>query len=163
MSVLETLMSSPRTALIVPVEGASLCPGSDRWEAFFGGLRGTRLDVFGLYPIVGLMHERDARRAPHHVAAHGTMKDKAAIEEGAVRLRTWLYADGPSYPQIVFLAGGPLAPIWSRAVGGTPVASRVKLVSVGGARGAGAAVMQGLPRLENSITCTRLLHVLGRA
>lgn len=157
-------MSLPRTALIVPVEGESLCPGSPRWEAHFGGIRGPNVDVFGLYPIAGPMHERDAKRAPHHVAAHGTTKDRGAIEEAAVRLRAWLYAEGPSYPQIVFLAGGPLAPIWTRAVAGTPVAQRVKLVTVrngSDTRGAGATVVQGLPGLESSITRTRLLHALG--
>ena len=158
-------MSPPRSALIVPVEGESLSPGSERWESFFKGLRATSLDVYGLYPIVGIMHERDALRSPHFVAAHGTMKDRSAIEEGALRLRTWLYTDGSSYDQIVFLAGGALTPIWSRAVAGTPAAHRVKIVPVrnlASARGSASRVVQGLPGLESVVTRSRLLNVLGR-
>ena len=158
-------MSPPRSALVVPVEGESLSPGSERWESFFKGLRAASLDVYGLYPIVGIMHERDALRSPHFVAAHGMMKDRNAIEEGALRLRAWLYAEGPSYDQIVFLAGGALTPIWSRAVAGTPAAPRVTIVplrNTTSTRGAGSRVVQGLPGLESVITRNRLLNVLGR-
>lgn len=158
-------MHPPRVAVIAPVEGDSLCPGSERWESFFSGIRGPRVEIFGLYPIAGLVHERDARRAPRLLSAHGIMRDRAAIEESALRLRTWMYADGPSYDRFVFLAGGPLTPIWTRAVAGIPAARRVKLVPVrnlAAARGSASRSVQGLPGLERSVTRARLLNAIGR-
>lgn len=165
MSILSSLMSPPTSAIVVPVEGESLSPGSPRWEAFFGGIRAPGIDVFGLYPIVGIMHERDARRSPHYVAAHGSMGERHAIEEGALRLRAWFYAQAPSYDQVVFLAGGPLTPIWSRAVAGTPAAHRVRVIPVrngNATRGMGAAAVQGMPGLDGIITRTRLVNAIGR-
>ena len=158
-------MSPPTSAIVVPVDGGSLSPGSPRWEAFFGAIRAPGIDVFGLYPSVGIMHERDARRSPRYVAAHGSMGERHAIEEAALRLRTWLHAHSPAYDQVVFLAGGPLTPIWSRAVAGTPAARRVKVIPVrnGSAmRGAGAAAAQGMPGIDGLITRTRLLSAIGR-
>jgi hypothetical protein len=164
VSILEALMSPPRAAVVVPVEGDSLSPGSTRWEAFFGRLRSPRVDVFGLYPILGPMHERDAARSPHFVSAHGQMKDRNAIEEGALRLRAWLYADGPAYDRIVFLSGGALTPIWSRGVAGTSLSNRIKIVPVRNsraARGAAARTDQNLPGLESEMTRIRLMNTLG--
>jgi hypothetical protein len=149
---------------VVPVEGESLSPGSARWEAFFGKIRSPHVDVFGLYPIVGLMHERDAARAPHFMSAHGQMKDRNAIEEGALRLRAWLYADAPTYDRIVFLSGGALTPIWSRGVAGTNASHRIKIVPVRtrrAARGVAARTEQNLPGLEGEMTRIRLLNALG--
>lgn len=165
MSILESLMSPPRAAIVVPVEAEPLSPGSERWEAFFRPFRDVRTDVFGLYPIAGIMHERDAVRSPHFVSAHGQMKDKGAIEEGALRLRTWLYADGPAYDRVVFLSGGALTPIWSRAVAGTSMAHRVRIVPVRNSkaqRGSSSRTQPGLPGLESELTRTRLLNALGR-
>lgn len=165
MSILETLMSPPRAVIIVPVEVEPLSPGSDRWETFFRPFRDARTDVYGLYPIVGIMHERDAVRSPHFVSAHGQMKDKGAIEEGALRLRAWLYAEGPAYDRVVFLSGGSLTPIWSKAVRGTRMAHRVRIVPIRNSkalRGASSRAQQGLPGLESEMTRTRLLNALGR-
>ena len=158
-------MSPPRSAVVVPVEGDSLAPGSARWEAFFGSIRSPSVDLFGLYPIIGLMHERDANRSPHFVSAHGQMRDRNAIEEGALRLRAWLYADAPAYDRVVFLSGGPLTPIWSRGVSGASGSNRIRIVPVRGSRamrGSSARVQQGLPGLESELTRTRLLNALGK-
>jgi hypothetical protein len=163
VSVLETLLAPPRSAVVVPVDGDTLFPGSARWESFFRDIRFSSVDVFGLYPIVGVLHEQDARRSPNFMASHGASKDRAAIEEGALRLRTWLYLDGSKYQRIVFLSGGPLIAIWIRGVAKTPISSRIRLVPVrNGVRGAGSRSTIGLPGLEMTTTRSRLLHILGK-
>lgn len=165
MSILESLMAPPRAAIVVPVEAEPLSPGSERWDAFFRSIRDSHTDVFGLYPIVGILHERDAVHSPHFVSAHGQMKDRNAIEEGALRLRAWLYAEAPAYDRVVFLSGGALTPIWSKAVAGTSMAHRVRIVPVRHnrvQRGGSSRTQMGLPGLESELTRTRLMNALGR-
>ena len=80
MSALSTLMAPPRIAVIVPVDGASLAPGSPRWESFFGSVRRSGLDLHGLYPVVGVVREQEAMASPGHQAAHGLMSENRALE-----------------------------------------------------------------------------------
>ncbi len=168
-------MSPPRAAVIVPVESLSLCPGSLRWEEYFQGIRSPTVDLFGLFPVAGIVSEKDALRHPHHVADHGTCRDKQAIEEGALRCRAWLYDQGATYDRVVMLSGGPLACIWSRALAPTPmepgtgldpsILRRVTCIRVTNgiaARGGGQAVITGLPGFTPTIRA-RLVNALGQS
>ena len=162
MSLLEALIRNPRVAVFAPVEDHSLSPGSERWERFFSGIRGDNVDVMALLPIVGVMHERDLRRNPGYMTFHGTMRDRSAIEEGALRLRAWLHADGPNYDRLVVLSGGPLMPIWSRAIAKTPAAARTTLIQVRPKSVRNSNVVSGLPGLESDTVRARLVNAIGR-
>lgn len=162
MSLLEALLQSPRVAVFAPVEDHALSPGSERWERFFGAVRAPNIDVMAILPIVGVMHERDLRRNPSYMTYHGTMRDRAAIEEGALRLRAWLHADGSNYDRFVVLSGGPIMPIWSRAIAKTPAALRTTLIAVRPKTVRNSNSMSGLPGLESDTVRVRLTNAIGR-
>jgi hypothetical protein len=161
-SLLEALLQNPRVAVFAPVDDQALSPGSERWEKFFGGVRADNVDVMAILPIVGVMHERDLRRNPSYMTFHGTMRDRAAIEEGALRLRAWLHADGPNYGSLVVLSGGPLIPIWSRAIAKTPAALRTTLIPVRPKSVRNANSVSGLPGLESDTVRARLINAIGK-
>jgi|LauGreDrversion4_2_1035121.scaffolds.fasta_scaffold17986_3 hypothetical protein len=161
-SLLEALLQNPRVAVFAPVDDHALSPGSERWERFFGGVRADNVDVMAILPIVGVMHERDLRKNPSYMTYHGTMRDRAAIEEGALRLRAWLHADGPNYGRFVVLSGGPLMPIWSRAIAKTPAALRTTLIPVRPKTVRNANSVSGLPGLESDTVRVRLVNAIGK-
>lgn len=141
-AIIEGLAPS-RKALVLPLNFDTFYPGLPMYEALVGDLRALpKVDVFGFAFPFGVVPERVLVEAPEVLAVARTSPERAGYREMAVRTRAWLDDGARIYDPIVLLNHGPSMPVWTRAVSGSPLASRVSIVNVHRRTGLGGTLVR---------------------
>ena len=118
-----------RKALVLPFVMDRFSPGSSSYEELVASHRGA-VDVFALVNPFGIMSEKEIIGNPEILRVTAQTPDRLARRESAVRLRAWLNTHGERYGTIGLVATGPHMAVWSRALQGSPAASRVRIIPV---------------------------------
>ena len=118
-----------RRALILPFVLEQFSPGAQAYEELVGVHRGA-VDIFSLVSPFGIMAENQIIANPEILRVAAMTPERKARRESVVRLRAWLDTEGDRYGTIGLVAAGPLMPVWSRAMQGSPIAARVRLIPV---------------------------------
>ena len=122
--------SSSRVGLILPYGIApGLEPAAPLWESLVA-VAPRRPQVYGLALPWGIIHERTLYGSPAFMAHGLGISEREAAEDSVVRLRAWLDTFGPGHQELAAVVGGPLMPMWNRAVAGAPIASRIRLLAL---------------------------------
>ena len=141
-AIIEGLAPS-RRALILPLNYDTFYPGLPLYEDLVGALRELpKVDVFGFTFPFGVIPESVLVQSPEVLAVSRNTADRPGYREMAVRTRAWLDNSARGYDPIVLLNYGPLMPVWTRAVGGSPLAGRIAIVNVHRRTGLGGTLVR---------------------
>ena len=130
-SLVGQLAPLSRFALIIPAETTDMWPGRDLYERVFGPLRSHKVDLALLAAPLGIVPESSAVRHPELRVCLSEPELRVMGVDAAVAVRAWLDLQGSLYKRIVVVdTGGHGVSIWNRAISGSSVACRVRLVKV---------------------------------